>query len=219
MQSWSITSFSSTTEEVLLRFNDQKSCISKYNYRSGKVYLSAVPLNPKYSNFAAHAIFVPMVLKMVLAGAQQTDLAYTIGNNNVIEVDNVRKNADAPYKLKGETKEFIPGQKAYGSKMSLTLNNQVEEAGIYELVTDGEPELSYFGFNFNRKESLMEHFSLTELKDKFTGENVHFIENFKEDISQIVGEIDKGIVLWKVCIILALVFLAIEVLLLRLLPG
>jgi len=218
-QSYDMTRFSSTNEEVLLRFNDQKSLLSKYNFKTGKIYMSAVPLDNKYSNISSHAIFVPMLLKMVLVGVQENKLAYTIGGNNLIEVDNVKKNSDSPYKLKGETKEFIPGQKAYGSKVSLTLNNQMEQAGIYELVTDDEANLSFFGFNFNRKESLLEHLSLTELKNQFTGDNVHFIDNFKEDISQIVGEIDKGIVLWKLCIILALIFLAIEVLFLRLLPG
>jgi len=112
-----MTRFSSTNEEVLLRFNDQKSFLSKYNYKSGKVYMAATPLDAEYSNAGSHAIFVPMMLKMVLVGAQNNSLAFTVGGNNNIEVANTKKNQDAVYKLKGETKEFIPGQKAYGSKI------------------------------------------------------------------------------------------------------
>lgn len=219
IKSFDMTRFSSTNEEVLLRFNDQKSFLSKYNYKSGKVYMAATPLNADYSNAGSHAIFVPMMLKMVLVGAQNNSLAFTVGGNNNIEVANTKKNKDAVYKLRGETKEFIPGQKAYGSKINLAINNQMQDAGIYELVTDTEEQLSFFGFNFNRKESILDHFSLPELKEQFFGDKVFFIENFKDDITQMVGEIDKGIVLWKLCVILALTFLAIEILLLRLLPG
>ncbi len=219
IKSFDMTRFSSTNEEVLLRFNDQKSFLSKYNYKSGKVYMAATPLNADYGNVGSHAIFVPMLLKMVLVGAQNNSLAFTVGGNNNIEVANTKKNQDAVYKLKGETKEFIPGQKAYGSKINLAINNQMQDAGIYELVTDTEDQLSFFGFNFNRKESILDHFSLSELKAQFFGDQVFFIENFKDDITQMVGEIDKGIVLWKLCVILALTFLAIEILLLRLLPG
>jgi len=99
------------------------------------------------------------------------------------------------------------------------MGQKLKDAGIYELVTDSEDQLSFFGFNFNRKESILDHFSLPELKEQFFGDKVFFIENFKDDITQMVGEIDKGIVLWKLCVILALTFLAIEILLLRLLPG
>jgi len=218
-KSYDLTRFTATNEEVLLRLNDQKSFLSKYNFGSGKAYLSAVPLNREFSNLASHAIFVPMMLKMVLAGAQNNSIAYTIGEANNIEVANNRKNQDEVLKLKNENKEFIPGQKAFGSKVNLAVNNQMQEAGIYEMLTDTEQNLSFFGFNFNRKESLLEHFSLSELKEKFLGDKVYIIENFKEDITQIVGEIDKGVVLWKICLILVLVFLAIEVLFLRFLPG
>jgi len=218
-KSYDLTRFTATNEEVLLRLNDQKSFLSKYNFGSGKAYLSAVPLNRKFSNIGSHAIFVPMMLKMVLAGAANNNIAYTIGEANNIEVANNRKNQDEVLKLKNENKEFIPGQKAFGSKVNLSVNNQMQEAGIYEMLTDTEQQLSFFGFNFNRKESLLENFSLAELKENFIGDKVYIIENFKEDITQIVGEIDKGVVLWKICLILVLVFLAIEILLLRLLPG
>ncbi len=217
--SYNLSRYSSTNEEVLLRFNDQRSFLGKYNYKGGKIYLSSVPINSKYSNISAHAVFVPMILKMVIAGGNISQLAYTIGEEQFIEADNTKRNAEAVYKLRGQEQEFIPGQKAFGSKVNLSLNNQLKKAGIYELRTDDVPAMAYYGFNFNRKESVLEYLNLNQLKNLFAGDHINFIENFNTNISQVVGEIDKGVVLWKLCIILALIFLALEVLFLRFLPG
>ena len=73
-------------------------------------------------------------------------------------------------------------------------------------------------FDFNRKESDLSCFSYSELKEQVANNNLFniiILETTEKSITQSLTEINQGKKLWKLCVILALLFLAIEVLLLR----
>ncbi len=214
-KSFPMTRFTSTNEQVLLRYRDGSSCVSKYSVGNGKLYLSSAPMDNKITTLPSHAIFAPMVYKMALVGGQDSQLAYTIGEDDLLESDNAGQTGESVYKLKGAKEEFIPGQKTLGSKLLLSLNNQLKEAGIYRLFLEENSPLAFFGFNFDRQESILEYFTPDNLKEQFAADNVKFLEAAETDLSQEVGEIDKGWVLWKWCILAALGFLLLEIILLR----
>jgi len=218
-QSYDITRFSGAGEENILRFRDGNTFLGKYNVKQGKLYLAASALDAKVTNLPSHAIFVPMIYKIALVGGDIKPLAYNIGDDNLVEVNNVNDiptdNSEAQMKLKGEAGEFIPQQKVLGNRAMLTINNQLKEAGFYKLYKTLSLPLAYYGFNFNRKESVLDYFSTSELKDSYKGDNINFIENDDADFGTTIGEINKGVVLWKWCLIIALGCLFLEVLLLR----
>ena len=95
------------------------------------------------------------------------------------------------------------------------MNNLVPNAGMYALSQDDGDNLAYFGFNFNRKESILDYLSLGEIKDKFVSKTTRILDKVDTDFSQLVGQIDRGFQLWKWCLVGALLFLLIEILLLR----
>ncbi len=208
-----MTQYSNRREQVLMRFMGGKSCLSKYNVEKGKVYLAAFSLNTANSNVPSHAVFVPMVYKIALVSVKGGRIAYTIGGNERIEIPNKTDKKESAFKLKGKGDEFIPGQKIMGSRLLLSINDQLKEAGIYQLYMEAKKPLSYFGFNFNRKESFLNYFNLSELKEKYNFPNVTFLESANLEIE--VGQIERGVVLWKICLLLALAFLLLEILLLR----
>lgn len=203
----------------LMRFRDGNAFLSKYNVKEGKLYLSAVPLDDNVSNLPSHAVFVPMLYKIALVGGELLPMAYNIGKDNVVEVKNLpdlaTSDAESVMKMKSEDGEFIPGQKVVGNKAILSINNQVKTPGFYELFKNPTLPLAYFGFNFNRQESILDYWSLDDLKAKFFGDNINFLDNDKADLKVTVGEINKGVTLWKWCLIAALGFLLLEMLLLR----
>ncbi|MGB1206157.1 MAG: vWA domain-containing protein [Chitinophagales bacterium] len=211
-----MTSYSSTGEEVLLKMRGGSSFLSKYNFGEGKAYMCAAPLDTKYTNLPSHAIFVPMIYKITLVGSKEVQLAYTIGENELVEVENRAEKKDSKFKLKGPAEEFIPGQKVEGTKLVLNLNNRLKEAGVYELFLEPQKALTYFGFNFNRQESILDYFKMEELQEKYTAPNILLLEEKGEPLSKIVGQIDRGLELWKWCLLAVLAFLFIETLLLRL---
>jgi hypothetical protein len=210
----------SRAEEVLLRYRDGGSFVSKYSFNNGNLFLCAAPLDTDVSNLVQNGeVFVPLLYKMALATSKDSRIAYIIGKDEVIETDNKTEGTETIYKLKGKAEEFIPGQKSLGNKVILNVNNQVREAGFYNLFLEEKEILGKFAFNYDRRESNLVYFTDIELKDK-GGELIDVIAaNTKADFKEIIGERSRGLVLWKYCLLIALVFLLIEVLLLRFWKG
>ena len=113
------------------------------------------------------------------------------------------------YTIKGDI-ELIPAQISLGHKVYLQENGQIDKSGIYRLENAGQLE-KVLAYNYNRTESDM---TISNLENLPSGWNL--INNtLSADFTSIISEKDKGIILWKWCLILALIFLAIETLLLR----
>ncbi|MCB0638008.1 MAG: hypothetical protein KDC54_15370, partial [Lewinella sp.] len=96
------------------------------------------------------------------------------------------------------------------------VDNQVSQAGFYQLFLNEDEPLDRFAFNYNRRESALDYFRPEELKT-VVGERVGVIDMPNDAaITTNIEERSQGIVLWRWCIILGLLFLLVEVLLLRL---
>ncbi|MFK7808870.1 MAG: hypothetical protein AB8F74_13785, partial [Saprospiraceae bacterium] len=170
----------------------------------------------EYNNLVRSGeIFVPMLYKMAISTAKNQQIAYTIGRDDLIEADNKITGNELVYKLKGKAEEFIPEQKVIGPKVLLGVNNQVTEAGYYSLFLNEGEQLANYAFNFDRKESDLAYFNegdLTELSNN----RINVIEaNDSADLTPLIGERSRGVVLWRWFLIAALCFLVLEVLLLR----
>ncbi len=211
-----ISNFGSRGEERLLIYRDGGSYLGKYRLEQGHLYLCSAPLSDAYNNLARSGeIFIPMLYKMAISTAKDRQIAYTIGQDELIEADNNTDGGEIVYKLKGKAEEFIPEQKVTGPKVLLSINNQVRESGFYDLYLRADSTLSRFAFNYDRKESALEYYNEADLGQQL-GTNMHLIGNTaRANLTEVVGERSQGVVLWRWCLILALIFLALETLLLR----
>ncbi len=204
-------------EEPLLIFRDGNAYISKYQIGQGNFYLSLAPLDGDVNDLVRNGeVFIPMLYKMAISSAKQNRIAYTIGQDEVIEKKHRSNTEDLVYKIKSkEGGEFIPGQRVIGSKVFLSINDQVKQAGFYEWFLNEEESLGVIAFNFDREESDLTYFSRSELAD-MGGAQMNIIDvNESAVLTAKIEERSQGIVLWRLCLILALVFLAVEILLLR----
>ncbi|MEO0339071.1 MAG: BatA domain-containing protein, partial [Bacteroidota bacterium] len=210
--------FSSLPERILLTYRDGSSYLSAYNFGEGNLYVSAAPLNVDYNDLVRNGeVFVPMLFKMALTGGNKRPVAYTIGTDAVLEARHQSEaTGEIVYKLKGTDAEFIPQQRIVGSKVFMSINQQVSEAGYYQLYLNPGETLEEYAFNYNRRESDLSYFSPADLGD-YVGPGMNVIEiQDKAVLTATIEERSQGLVLWRWCLIFALVFLAIEVLLLRL---
>ena len=208
----------SSGEEQILRYRDGETFVGKYNLDRGHFFLSTAPLDRDYSDLISNGdIFVPMLYRMAISRGQSRKIAYTIGQDNSLESDyRGERSTETVYKLGNKGNEFIPEQKIVGSRLVLGLNNQIQEAGIYNLFLLPEEVLDKFAFNYDRRESDMAFFSEADLAERF-GPAVSIIEGtYAQDFAQVVSAQSKGTQLWKYCLILSLIFLLLETLVLRL---
>ncbi|GIV34365.1 MAG: hypothetical protein KatS3mg031_1900 [Chitinophagales bacterium] len=204
-----------SSQQVLLGLRNRSPFLSQFEYGQGKIYLCAAPLDEKLTDFPLHALFVPLLYNMALTGKTFSKAAYVIGKDEVIEIDNRLRGNDLIFKIRGGNSEFIPRQKAAGPKMLIFPGEEITQAGFYTIYTEDDKEGDVIAMNYNREESLPEFYSAPELKDLYPQRNIQVIQAVNANASAVVKELQEGVALWKLCIILALVFMGAEAVLLR----
>ena len=208
------SNYSRLSGEYLLRFRNGDHYFSKYPRDKGHLFVSASPLNPDYNSLVLNAeIFVPLLYKAAYASSQSETKSFTIGRDNNTLVSSANRTEDFVYKMKSK-EEFIPGQTNMGDKTLLSFNNLISEDGFYDVTLDSEL-IKKLAFNYDRIESELEYYSIDELKANYPDQTKIFDNAMSTDLGILVKEKDKGTLLWKWCLILALISLAIETLLLR----
>ncbi|MEM1326750.1 MAG: BatA domain-containing protein [Bacteroidota bacterium] len=212
-----LSSFSTRGQETLLVYRDGSPYLTKYQVGQGNLYLSAAPLNEELNDLVRNGeIFVPMIFKMAISAGEAPKIAYTIGQDRVLEAEHRVTQGEQIYQLRNASKEFIPEQRIARSKVVLNVNNQIEADGIYSLSLEANETLHQYAFNYDRQESNLTYFSADDLARQ-VGERMTVLDEAAEaNFEQLIGERSRGKILWRWCLILALIFLGIEVLLLRL---
>lgn len=187
---------------MVLAYNNGKNFLTGI----GSNYVFSTALNEENTNFKRSPLVVPTFYNMAKQSLKLPELAYTIGRDNVISVP-VELGKDEVLHLTGGEDNFIPEQRRYNSKVELQLRDLPFKAGTY-LVTRSKEAVGHLSFNYDRSENQLEFGDLSRFADV----------NVSDDIGKFISaEISKNqiSVLWKWFVIFALIFLLIEVLLLK----
>lgn len=202
-------------QEPVLTLKNGQSFFSHYPFGLGSLYVCAAPLDTRYTDLPTHAIFVPMLYKMAMLHSNSGTISYTIGDNTRIQIPATNTAADVVYKIKGDHVEMIPQQITVGNKILLALNDQITKAGFYSLKAENADTAQLLALNYNRSESNMQLTTAEQLKAQYPQANVHIVNAAHTQLATVIKELDRGTPLWKLCIALTLLFLAIEIALLR----
>jgi hypothetical protein len=205
----------SAGESAVLSLKNGSGFLVKDSYKSGTIYICASPLDKDYSDLPVHAIFAPMLYKMAVMGNRAQEMAYTIGDKNGIEINSKGGSADKIYKIKGDQIEFIPQQLALGSKVILGIKDQIKKSGFYKVSLENSDSSDVIALNYDRRESDLSFYKVDELKSKYNEPNMTVVNSIGLEVAQVIKEMDRGVSLWKLFLILSLVALAVESLLLR----
>lgn len=209
----SYTSQSNTNKQNLLSLPGQIGFLSEYRYGRGRVYLSAVPFDDESGNFTRHSLFVPVMFQLSLLSLQPQRLYFTLGDEQAVEIPRTTLNANQTMTLKKGPFEAIPDFRQNDKTTQLYIADQLKEAGTYELFK-GDSLQAFLAFNQGGDESDLSYATDEELKAGFP-QKVSIIAATGGSIKNAVSSATLGIQLWKLCLILALVFLGVEILLLR----
>ena len=205
--------------EILLKLQNNQPFLVSAPVEKGRVYLFSVPLDESWSKFPNHMIFVPTLYKIALLSHPTHPLYYVTGESQsvVIRDDSIGETNLCKINKLNSAFEIIPEAKKSGTNLVLFLHDQVKDAGFYA-VTSGKKTLSGLAFNFNRKESDLACFSTSELEDQVKRQSfkdIHVIKAKKSSLVREIRQIKQGTPLWKLFIILSLLFIAMEIALIR----
>ncbi|MES2455339.1 MAG: VWA domain-containing protein [Bacteroidota bacterium] len=211
---FSYASQSRGSMESILQLPLERSLFARYRIGAGKIYLSAASLDLKDGNLPRHPVFVPMMYKVAFGSVQEQPLFYTNGLSDLLEMTKVSLGPNQSLKLVSDQFEVIPEIRQTPAKTLLYVADQVRKSGFYNLKL-GDSTLAVVAFNDNRAESDMHYATESELKDLSVGQNIAVFNSRKDAQSLNIGLKNNSNELWKLCIILTVVFLAIEILLIR----
>ncbi|HQW70666.1 MAG: BatA domain-containing protein [Saprospiraceae bacterium] len=194
----------------LLTYRDGSAFLVRYPRFSGQVFLCASPLDVDYSDFVKNGeVIVPFLFKAAFNNSSQQKLSFTIGKNESFEINVEAASSDGVLKFNG-TQTFIPEQIKKGKKTIINTGRETILPGIYQLEKSGK-----FAFNYDRKESQMEFMSLEKIKS-YENDNLKVITpSAQANLASVVQEGDTGLSLWKYFLLTALLFLLLEILLIR----
>ncbi len=206
--------------EVLLKFPDNHAFFVSVQSGKGHAYLFASPALDSWSQFPRHVIFVPTLFNLALISNPMHPLCYLTGANSTLEVPADSMPEANPYKLKklGDGFEVIPEVRTFGSSVTLHTHDQIRDAGLYDVIR-GNRTVTGAAFNFDRRESDLQCFTVAELEQqigRLKARDIRILKDTKRPLSADIRQIRQGTPLWKWFILLTLLFIAAEIALIRL---
>jgi len=170
------------------------------------IYLFTASIDNQNSNFKQSPLIVPTFYKMGVNSLKRVGLYHTMGGQ--IRMDIAQKIAkDHILKVSKDGLDFIPQQQAHANKVSLTFNENPFEDGIYDILENGNI-LKKISFNYPRNESDLKYLDFNNIP----------AESKQSSIAALFQDLenDKSVTeLWKWFVILAVLFILIEVLIIK----
>jgi hypothetical protein len=198
------TSFEiSNSAPMVLGYSDQSSFLSAIQNGVSSVYVFAAPINKTNSNFQNSPIIVPTFYNMGQNAQKAGITALVIGENKPFIVETTL-GKDEIVNVKNDKESFIPVQQILNSKVKLTFNDNPKEAGNFSVYNNNQ-SIENISFNFNRAESNLSNINTETISDFKEISNVDSIFDTLQ-----ANRADNQ--LWKWFVLLALLFVALEVL-------
>lgn len=209
-----LAEFNTPFKSNILTLNNGHPFLVNYQVGQGQVYLCTSGLSKKMSGFANHAIFVPVMYNAAIYSQTNYPNFFTIGNNNTLNINT--KVGENVFYIKNENIEIIPKIRGTQNHVAVFIGNEITTAGHYSL--SGSDINIGLAFNYNRNESDLTCYAIEELNNLLTEQEITAQVVDAENISfkSAINELQTGENYWRICLILALIFLAVEIALIRL---
>lgn len=186
----------------ILSFEDGTSFLS----HSGNAFRFSGALNSDNSNFKNSPLIVPVLYNIGKQSLKTGNLYYNIGQENIIDIATKLQQDDILTLVNGDN-SVIPLQQTFDNKVELITNTYPEIASIVA-VKNKDTFLKNLSFNYNRDESNLNYFDTKNVT------NATVDNSLASAISDIKSATDVN-ELWKWFLIFAMVFLIIEMLILK----
>ena len=194
--------YQSNASNAILSFEDN----SPFLYKTNNIYAFTAAINDENSNFKNSPLIVPTLYNMGKQSMQLTDISYTIGQTNSYDIT-VSLGQDHILSLVSDQENIIPLQQSFSTKVRITTDEVPSKAGIYS-IQDKNNTIQNVSYNYNSAESDLQYYNLN------TTDNYQVSNSISELLDQVKEEKSVN-ELWKWFIIFALIFLLIEILLLK----
>ena len=196
-----------TTNPPILSYEDQSCFLTSIQNQVSSVYVFSAPINKMNSNFQNSPLIVPIFYNMAQNTQKKGVNTLIIGGNQPLLVA-TKLSKDEILEIKNDTEKFIPTQQILNNKVKLQFNDYPIFAGNFGIYKKGE-RVRNISFNYNRSESNLEPSKSHLLADYKVVKSIETVFN-----SLLSDRSNDEI--WKIFVLLSLLFLFLEVLIQKL---
>jgi hypothetical protein len=219
MRHYILSRGSKSATEDLMKLQNGQPFLTVTKAGKGQVFLSAVPLDDKSSNFPKNSVFVPVLFKIAILSVPSVPLFYSLSADNGIVIENDSLKNKEVFKIKKLDSDFetIPETRSNGSFTRLYPHDQIREAGLYTIM-EGSRRVQGIAFNYDRRESDLHCYTGDEVNALLKRSGVKYfavIKGKQASLAKQIHDINQGTPLWKYFLLGALAFLLAEILLIR----
>ncbi|MBL7844998.1 MAG: BatA domain-containing protein [Cyclobacteriaceae bacterium] len=199
---------------AVLKFKNEKPFLSQFN-QGGKIFLLAAPLQPEFSDLSNNFLFLPVMYRIATSAKRADWKPYYSLNETLVTLRADSLSGEQQVRLVGQ-QEIIPFQRKLTDRVILELPRFSMQAGFYHAAV-ARDTVGLFAFNLNSSESLLRQWTGEEVKEQLGGsDNIALFEaTSAEAFSNEIKARYLGKPLWKYALVLALIFLLVEILLIR----
>ena len=185
----------------------------------GQAFVMATALNPKWSDFADNALFVPTMFKAAFIGGKMGRLSYTIGMDKMLVINDMSLEGDRQFLFANADRSFelMPASEVRNGKVYLYLNDNLPASGFYDLLVNDTMN-RVTAWNESRVESKMVFADRDDIEPRFkkAGFNVAAVLDTSDfATADLVEAMAHQSSQWKLFALIALIALLGEILVLR----
>jgi hypothetical protein len=188
--------------QKVLSFEDSKPFLLKKNH----IYSLTAAINNQNSNFQNSPLIVPTFYNMAKQSLALPKLYYEIGKQNLYSIP-ISLKQDEILKISDSLNTFIPLQQTKKNQINIITENDPFNAGNYNITKD-DVVIDMVSYNYNRQESILSYTNPKNWDDTNLYSNVNNLFNN-------IALDNKINSFWKWFVILALLFLLIELVILK----
>ena len=204
--------YSASTGYPLVRLEDGSPLVSRIPVGTGSLLLFTA--NLQKTDISSHPIFVPLMLNAVLYSRTNSAL-YTLAGKAQGPSFQVKEPGETPMSIKVEDRELIPRQRNRNQTVELYDLSPELKPGIYEVIQNDKPQ-GYIALNAPPAESRWSFLSDEEISSRFGLESSNILEADASQVGFSISQRYNGISLWKWFLAAALLFLVVEIILIKL---
>lgn len=194
-------------QQSVFSFRNGDAFLASFPLYKGQLFLCATPILPQYGNFQSSYFFVPFLYQMATQAKGFQIFALTSGQKTPVMVAVPDGGGQQSLlHIRAVDLDLVPAQRPEGMGIQFSVPNL--PFGFYTVSTGGK-DSTLIALNTSRAESQLQTWSISALKNNWSGEDIRWQQVEFSDRVKLASE-QSAFPLWKLCAILALAMLCLE---------
>jgi len=199
-------------QQSIISFRNGEPLLAQFTPSNGKLYLLTTSADLQGGNFTTSYFFVPFLYQMAAQSGNGNVYALPSGSEHPLQLSFPYTGERSMVHVYQNNNDLIPPQRKQGAGVAVYLGKVLTQPGFYALAA-GSTDTVQVAINTNRKESILDHWTLESLEKQWTGKHITWVQPNKE-VTQLGNSRSSQFPIWKVCVFFALILLGLETFLL-----